>query len=277
MGVGVYPAALVSGGSTVPSESYVGLVLNDNWTGPATASGYCQSLTQDNTDNYACPVEIPNNSLDTWCTGTYTLDQYAECELTHFNYNDFWLSIWSVGAPNSAANCDITSDPWSWYCVGYTAGYNAASEMVWAAEHDAQGQAGAYLPSYAILDPEGCATGTCFVTASPSTSEFNAMIKGWGAGIRANSLLISPAYYYSQSNIAGVLPYGEPYAVFPAVDLASYTLNSTDQGSSAVAGYQAWNDACTGNKSDPNVGIVESWGKAYNFVQFQDSGVDCKP
>jgi hypothetical protein len=61
------------------------------------------------------------------------------------------------------------------------------------------------------------------------------------------------------------------------VDLASYTLNSTDQGSSAVAGYQAWNDACTGNKSGPNVGIVESWGKAYNLVQFQDSGVDCKP
>ena len=64
--------------------------------------------------------------------------------------NDFWLSIWSVGAPNSAANCDISSD--SWYCVGYTAGYNAASEMVWAAEHDTQGQAGAFLPSYAILE-----------------------------------------------------------------------------------------------------------------------------
>jgi hypothetical protein len=126
MGVGVYGFI---------SQYWGTKAITDNWNGLGSVSGVCGTYTEYIQDGYACP------------TGA---DANMEEALTANNTNDFWLSIWSVGAPNSAANCDISSD--SWYCVGYTAGYNAASEMVWAAEHDTQGQAGAFLPSYAILE-----------------------------------------------------------------------------------------------------------------------------
>ncbi len=101
------------------------------------------------------------------------------------------------------------------------------------------------------------------------------MIKGWGAGIRANSLLISPAYYYSQSNIVSVLPYGEPYAVFPAISPIIGTWpESGIYGNPVVAGYIRYYASCP---AGTYVSSVLRWGAAYNTVQFGNSYVDCKP
>ncbi len=43
------------------------------------------------------------------------------------------------------------------------------------------------------------------------------MAQDWAEGIRANSLLINPAYYCSQTAIVGVL--SEPYPNFRLIDL----------------------------------------------------------
>ncbi len=43
-------------------------------------------------------------------------------------------------------------------------------------------------------------------------ADFQAMAQDWAEGIRANSLLINPAYYCSQTAIVGVL--SEPYPNF---------------------------------------------------------------
>ena len=124
------------------------------------------------------------------------------------------------------------------------------------------------------------------------------MIEGWGAGIRANSLLISPAYYYSQAAIVGVL--SEPYAAFPAVtsgtgttppnffiktESAGTPVWSSIYGNDSVSGYLGYYAYCQGslsNSSPPYVAgsattDVESWGGTYSAVQFEDSGVDCVP
>ena len=106
------------------------------------------------------------------------------------------------------------------------------------------------------------------------------MIQGWANGIRANSLLINPAYYDDQSGIAGVIG-AEPamsYAAFPGTQFAvlsgntwvpvSVTLYPSVQSSPTVAGYQGSEASCS------NEGTVKSWGKAYNFLQFIGSGVN---
>jgi hypothetical protein len=257
MGVGVY----------VDTASGVNDVLNDHWTGPGTVSGFCGTYIEDVQDGYAC-AQMVTPSGNVTCPGngqiSYTIDQYTECDLAHFNYNDFWLSFWTIGGPTSAANCDSSSHPW--YCAGYAAGYNAAGEMLWAAEHDTQGQAGAFLPSYAVLDPEG------WNMSGFDTSTFQSLIKGWGEGIRSATLLIQPAYYDSQSPISGVLDSGPPpYALFPGVEVSNgYSLYPSIQSSPAVAGYQAIEKAAV--TCSNAVRTVGGWGKAYNFVQFNPSG-----
>jgi hypothetical protein len=104
------------------------------------------------------------------------------------------------------------------------------------------------------------------------------MIEGWGAGIRANSLLISPAYYYSQAAIVGVL--SEPYAAFPAISPIIDTWpESGIYGNPAVAGYISYYASCPASTdvASTYVSSVSGWGAAYNTVQFKGSGVDCGP
>lgn len=292
MGVGVY----------VGTAANVNRVFADHWTSPETVSGICGTYIEDVQDGYAC-AQMVTPSGNVTCPGngqiSYTIDQYTECDLAHFNYNDFWLSFWTIGAPTSAANCiNSSSDPNNpdytgpYYCAGYTAGYNAAGEMLWAARHPSQGGPGPYLPSYAVLDMEGWnSVGTA--TWTPTNSEIQPTVNGWADGVRAATLLIQPAYYETQSPIINNgLPTSLSYALIPAITSGycpnCYIIpeNTSDTApvenpvytTSAVAGYAAYYAKCstppgtTGTNDSADVSDVEGWGRAYNTVQFNPSG-----
>ncbi|MCL6104377.1 MAG: hypothetical protein M1483_01865, partial [Actinobacteria bacterium] len=122
-------------------------------------------------------------------------------------------------------------------------------------------------------------------------------LNGWAEGIRAATLLISPAYYASQSLIGTYNLFSLSQAAFPAItsgttpnffiktESAGTPVWSSIYGNDSVSGYLGYYAYCQRgypNSSPPYVAgsattDVESWGGAYSTVQFEDSGVDCKP
>ncbi len=249
-GVGVY-------GSGVQKSAE--LAITDAWNGLGSVSGICGTYTEDIQNGYACP------------TGA---DASMEEALSAKNTNDFWLSIWTIGQP-------FNGD--TWHTDGYTAGYNAANEIM--------GLNGSYVPTYIILDYEG------FYAPPTTTTHLDNWLNGWAEGIRANSLLVSPAYYASQSLIGTYNLFSLSQAAFPAItsgtipnffiktESAGTPVWSSIYGNDSVSGYSGYYAYC--QRGYPNSGPpyvassattdVESWGGAYSTVQFEDSGVDCMP
>lgn len=198
----------------------------------------------------------------------------SDASLTANNTNDFWLSVWTIGGP-------LNGD--TWYMDGYTAGRNAANEIM--------GLNGSYVPTYLILDDEG-------IYAPPTTTtHWDNWLNGWAEGIRSVSLLVSPAYYASQSLMGTYSLLSLAQAAFPAITsgTAPYNFIQTESagtpvwssiyGNDSVSGYMGYYAYCHGgypNSCPPySAGSattdVESWRGAYSTAQFVDSGVDCAP
>ena len=137
------------------------MAIGEGWPGIGSVSGYCTAPSS----SYACP------------TGA---DPNMSAALTGSNSKDFWLSFWTIGAP-------VNGD--SWYADGFTAGTNAAEELV--------GLSGR-LPTFEVLDPEG------FGGAPTNGTDWDNFITGWAAGLKAISPLMNPGFYTSQSPISRV-------------------------------------------------------------------------
>ena len=162
-----------------------------------------------------------------------------------------------------------------------TAGNAVAGELYYASENPSPkplGPTGApiangsYLPTYAVLDVEGY-----FIVntdSSPAYNDLVAMIQGWAEGIRANSLLVSPAYYESQSPIEGCgLPTSAYVDGFSAVSpILNTSPDPAVSSSLPIGGYIAYYAGCPASAYK---NTVWSWGRAYNTLQFPGSGVSC--
>ena len=202
--------------------------INERWPGLGSVSGFCTAPSS----AYACP------------TGA---DANMEAALNDNDSKDFWLSFWTIGAPVNGG---------SWYTDGYTAGQNAARELIGA---DRQ-------PNFEILDPEG------FGGAPTATTDWASFASGWAAGLSSVSRAMHPGLYANQFLIStyGLLSLSIP--VFVAV---SPILGNTPMVSgAAVHGYIAFYAACP---AAPYVNRMNSWGASFNTLQFPDSEVDCAP
>ncbi len=202
--------------------------LNELWPGIGSVSGFCTAPSS----AYSC------------ATGA---DANMAAALNDHDSNDFWLSFWTIGAPLNGA---------SWYTDGFTAGQNAARELIGSGRQ----------PTFEILDPEG------FGGAPASNVTWAQFASGWSAGLLSISGAMHPGLYADQFLIStyGLLSLSVP--IFVAV---SPILGNTPQISGAgVHGYIAFYAACPAGSY---INQMTGWGASFNTLQFQDSAVDCAP
>ncbi len=202
--------------------------IGEGWPGIGSVSGFCTAPSS----AYACPTGADANM--------------AAALLAH-DSKDFWLSFWTVGAPVNRA---------SWYTDGFTAGQNAAREVVRSSR----------LPSFEILDPEG------FGGAPTSTTAWASFVHGWAAGLTSVSAAMHPGLYADQYLVStfGLVSLSVP--VFLAV--SPILGNKPAIVGAAIRGNIAFYAACP---ADAYVNRMNSWGAPFNTLQFNDSAVDCAP
>ncbi len=190
------------------------------------------------------------------------------------NHGVSWLSFWTVsgpvnmnsdGTPNSSGQLCPTANCFE------TAAYQAGQYVAQTIDGYA-GQGLSLKPAFVIIDPEGYPDSHSGLDSGPgsSTSNWDAYISGWGAGLASIDPSLHAGFYADQYeyNTFGLASVGQ--AAFIAVAFPGPVKNVSG---SNITGYIAWGASCPA-KSEENVLI--GWGASLNTLQFPE-GQYCAP
>lgn len=177
------------------------------------------------------------------------------------SYKGFWVSFWTVDAPDPAINPTLAD----FYSYGRQAG-------TYAARHTAN-LGGTRLPDYLAIDYEG-------YFSPDNQAQYIAETKGWADGIHRVLSAMGVLYYTAGQNVfldndlwvihsAGYQP-----AVAPIVGNAPEVPNDGN-----LVGYQGLFAECTDGSARPSVETVLGWDPDHPIsqVEFATAQDECGP
>jgi hypothetical protein len=175
-----------------------------------------------------------------------------------------WSSYWTVGAPTGSSPTAA-----QYYSAGRQAGEYVAAEL--------DGFSTTTVADFVILDPEGGGT------LPTTTSGWDNWYWGWQDGLWEIDPVLTGGYYLNYNDATyeslSIDSVGLPafYAYTPIIDNApSYTDALIDSDAGYSVPYTS-GESCSSADTGEYVSAADGYGKQYQTVQFQNSGVPCAP
>jgi len=214
-------------------------------------------------------------------TSTTSVAQSPDFLLGQTIYNSHqrvtWLSFWTVSGPIGSEARNVTT----YYNHGFAGGAWVATQI-----DQYRGLGVGLKPDWVIFDPEGypdnhsgldAPGGSSAGTISAYSTYWQAMLKGWAAGLASVDPTLNAGVYAAQSEYRNYGLANQSLPVFMAVAFGNGgPVPVTGATGSNIRGYIAFNASCQSSSLSSEISTLKNppWSGQFNTLQF-NAGVYC--
>jgi len=216
-------------------------------------------------------------------TSTNSVAQSPDFLLGQAIYNSHqrvtWLSFWTVSGPLSNEAKSTTT----YYNHGFAGGAWVATQI-----DQYRGLGVGLKPDWVIFDPEGYPDNHSGLDAPDGASQsslatyatyWQAMLKGWAAGLASVDPSLNAGVYASQSEYRNYGLVNQSLPVFMAVAFGGGgPVQVAGTSGSNIRGYIAFDASCSSSSLSSEISTLKNppWSGQFNTLQF-NAGVYCAP